>query len=341
MNLKKYILLIILIPVFGGCITTSKDPDNIFLSKVGYDEKIVWAESLRLFVMPDEACIASWPIYARKDSLWAILDGKGNPVTPVKFEELSNFWGSCNTENIIAKWDGKYGAINTNGETVIQAEYEQLELYFNDFKAMQNGKLGLINAQNEVILPFQFDYIQWWERNKSALVRKNSKWGVINTSLKEIIPFGKYDKIKPESIAGPIGHYAKVHKNNEWAIIELSGSMRTKFYDEIDYFTEEGLTGIVVDGNMGFVDLNDNLLIPPEYKPFTHDKLDVVLKTFFGWICLQKEGKYGFFDLKGNPVTPVKYDTVDFSSIKTDQTINFTIDGSKGKLDKNGKEFFR
>jgi hypothetical protein len=91
------------------------------------------------------------------DGYWGFIDKTGNLVIPCTFEGLATDF--CDGLAGVAK-GGKYGYINTSGETVIPFEYDAVYGSRDGLAAVvKDGKCGLVNYQNEVVVPLEYDDI--------------------------------------------------------------------------------------------------------------------------------------------------------------------------------------
>jgi hypothetical protein len=85
------------------------------------------------------------------------INTSGNLAFAEKFAHSSGFHeGLC----IVKKFGGKFGVINTLGEWVIEALYEEIGFFNHGIAPFrQNQQWGLINASGEVIVSPQFSFI--------------------------------------------------------------------------------------------------------------------------------------------------------------------------------------
>jgi|GEM_PF-2503638 len=115
---------------------------------------------------------------------------------------------------------GKVG-FNEGKKTVIEAKYDDA----TDFKqesqlagAMMNGKWGVIDKTGKEVIPFQYDEIGSHAQGLVS-VKKDGKWGRFDKTGKEIIPV-KYKVLRPMQ---PDGSKLIVNEDNKWGLIDLQG----------------------------------------------------------------------------------------------------------------------
>jgi len=130
----------------------------------------------------------------QKDDLYGYFDEKGNvSINPV-FTDAFNF------ENGIAKvsMDGKWGLIDKLANFIINPEYSNLKILKTDsvYGLEFNGKWGGLNLNSDTILTFDYDYIGAYS-NGYYLVTRNDSFNYISDSGNLIFQ-GLWQPIYPE-----------------------------------------------------------------------------------------------------------------------------------------------
>ena len=161
--------------------------------------------------LPDEyekaGCFKNGKAAVKKDNKWFLIDKNGNQVSD-NYEEIKlDFYGSYLQGNvIIAKnnkrysiydtsfkeignfscenidaclnngWiayeeNGKWGFVNTNGETVVEPSYKCAKSFSNGMAAVYNGtEWGFINEQNQLVIDYQFINADYFNSNNYCMV---------------------------------------------------------------------------------------------------------------------------------------------------------------------------
>ena len=189
------------------------------------------------------------------------------------------------------KKDGKWGLITINGEIAIPCIYD--EIY--NFEYSES---------------FRFDgspRIDFWDyEGKTAVVKKNGKWGLINTKGKVIADFIYEEFFIPYSAILFFNDIAAVKKDGLWGFLNKKGKPITSFIYEA----------------VGSTDLNN-----PEFT-----------STFCGGMAVVKKGgKWGAIDTDGHEKVPFIYDYI--SNFRTESTIA-QQDGKWDILIKTEKQLF-
>ncbi len=145
-------------------------------------------------------------IRIRKDDKYAILDEKGNKLTPFKYDYISPFKNGvakvcigCRVEedgpfpdDLVVR-GGIWGLINNKGEEIVKCQYTDMGdlgddlLLVNiggkqigDYAILKGGKCGYINPlTGEEIIPLIFDDCRGFTANGYVPVLKDGKWGIL------------------------------------------------------------------------------------------------------------------------------------------------------------------
>lgn len=193
--------------------------------------------------------------------------------------------------------NAKWGYLDSLGNIAIPAQYDEAS-YFRKGKtiAKKDGKIGCINQKNQVIVPFVYDniviknngYIQLELNNRENISYLMNKKGqqIIHDDYSEIdILFN--DR-------------RRVQKNKKYGAVDSLGKITVPLeYDTLGKFTE-GYALAAKDSSFFLVSENGKEIL--KNKPYTikgslHD----------GLIRVQQGEKYGFIDINGQIVIPVKF----------------------------------
>lgn len=91
------------------------------------------------------------------------------------------------------KLNGKYGFINTDGETIIEPQFDDANHFGEDLAAVKiKDKWGFIDVNGKVVIKPAFDDAGEFNEGLASVAIKD-KWGFIDKTGKVIIPF-QFDK---------------------------------------------------------------------------------------------------------------------------------------------------
>ena len=95
--------------------------------------------------------------------LWGFVNTDGEEVIPAKYEDANNF-----SEGLAAvKVDGLWGFIDTTGEMVIEPQFERVEDGFRQARCAYevNGKKGIIDRNGDVVLDPLYESIDLYSHD--------------------------------------------------------------------------------------------------------------------------------------------------------------------------------
>ena len=279
----------------------------------------------------------------------------------LEVEDISSF-----SEDLAAiKKDGKWGYIDKKGNIVIDCVYEKAQDFSEGLAVVKkDGKCGYINNKGEVVIDFKYDSadnfsfgygIGYIGRSKNIVVDKNGN-EIINKSYSML--FGPISE-NLFIVAPSTGMYAIVDKDenimldgikqagkkvdglipvqqwgsgDKWGFIDEQGKLVIDYtYDYAGNFVD-GLAGVVKDGNIGYINKNNEFVIEAKY-PYKDNT--TVRDYSCGLVRGYDTDKNTFFDTNGKEVFSVEYNSVmSFAEDRAECEKN----NKYGFIDKNGKE---
>lgn len=200
-----------------------------------------------------------------------------------------------------------YGAVNEQGEFIVPlGKYDEIyEFYDNGLILVKkNDKYGYIDSNGNEVIPLIYDKAETFD-GKYTVVAQNNHHLVINTNGQTVLNFDGYDYVS--SLKGlNDNQYFAVEKNQKFALFDENKKQLTDFrYDLIRpiYFSDL----LIVDENnkVGVIDNTGKQIIPTKYDYIentlkSRDKNIIALKT--GYIEANDGEQSFLFDIKGNLV---------------------------------------
>lgn len=253
-----------------------------------------------------------------KGDKWAIINKKGDLVTGFEYSEAGDFFG----EGLInVKKNGFWGYVNKKGETVIPFKYKQASIFqsglalatvdnkkfffmnkygekmkfsfaaarpFNDGLALlraTNGPLCFIDNTGQIVINSGFDLAQDFNGGISV-VRKNERWGAIDTKGNLIVDFRYEFKSRCEN-----GYVElKLNSNDVWHRFSNTGrELHTKPFNE-DWklaFLHEGYMKSGKVGAQGFMNSDAKVVVPriyAEVENFSNGYARVKKNELWGYV---------------------------------------------------------
>lgn len=244
---------------------------------------------------------------------------------------------------------GKYGFFITNDagddEWVIAPQFDEGEDFFGENYTFvkKDGKWGLINTKGETVLPFEYAKPVYADYNESLrLVTKNKKHGVVSVKTGKEQISCIYNK--------PLVFMEEFYWNNQMMILAVK-KKKAGFVDSIgrvviDFLydnkkspfsvVESALTaGTIITskkGKRGIINYKNNILVPFQYTNVgVRDYPDTLS------FSIEKKGKHGIYSatLKKELVPPVYdgpvyFDEDDYTLVSRKKKYGF--------INKQGKE---
>ena len=293
-------------------------------------------------------------IIIKKGGKVGLVNDAGSMIVDVNYQEIKKIGDTYKDGYITINEQGKYGLVSATKKQILENQYDEiLQISLKEcYLVKENGKQKLINSKGETIIENGFDEIKSTTTN-GVIFTKNNLYGEMNTSG-EITLETEYQDLK-EAKDGI--YIAK--QNDKYGIIDNVGNVQIPYeYEGITYnekadlfFAEDSeyKTSIIdnrynakVTGILSEINTDEEYIrmrIGDEYKYYNLKGEEIsnteALKnnTIF---LNKKDGKYGYVDKKGNPVTEYIYDDATeqneygFAAVKKN--------GLWGSIDKDGKE---
>lgn len=171
-----------------------------------------------------------WTFLKDDGTLWSGPKFYGYRVKdPQTVHQVFNEYSLASIENA----DGKWGAVNKEGATIIPFNYEKLSLFQEGLAAfMKNGKVGYIDIHKNEVIERQFDDASPF-MNGLAAVRQGDNAYIIDKKGNKVkgsenIPASSYFRVEEESDEGevyyvvqPPGEYILVQENNKYGFSKI------------------------------------------------------------------------------------------------------------------------
>lgn len=230
-------------------------------------------------------------VLIEQDSKKGLINIVDNKMMSPRFESLSFldksglFLGKYSTENYLIDVKKNIATLFTLNN------YEEFSKGI--LKTSKYGKSqGLIDSENNIILPSEYEIS--FLSNKTAIVKKNNLYGLINEKGKILLE-PKYQKISHSDNAYIDGddELILVKLNNKVGFADRNGNMKINFqYEEGTPFNNK-LASVKFNGKWGYIDKFNQLIINNIYDeawPFI-DIYQARAKIGNQYIIIDKSGK--------------------------------------------------
>lgn len=225
------------------------------------------------------------------------------------------------------KKNGKWGLIDKNGNVIIEPQYKQVFVNRNQIRILDaNDKYGYLDAVGNMIVEPKYDYADIGFSNGFAVVGRDFGYTVIDMAGNEMMP------LQPEMLCNDSkGEFYHYKTGNKVTVLDLKGNI--VFEGEYDYFSMTSKDAVTVGNNslQGVININKEIIIPLEYQQII---LLYNLKVEDGvWVAI-RNGKFGYFDMKGRPIGKFGWDNM--SNFLDGNTLLIKENGKYGLMDRQG-----
>lgn len=212
---------------------------------------------------------------------------------------------------------------------------------------------GYVNAKGEMVVETIYEEAYDFTENYSK-VRKDDKWGVIDTVGNVVVPC-QYDKV--ERYESDEILYKVCDSNGLWGLMKPGGVIYECIYTKIDKFGEsDNLLKIEKNGQQGIADISGKIIIPCKYASISSFNKSLNIyevcnsQGLYGLItptktvqpCVylnigslnndrcsfKKNGLHGFFNEKGDVAIPAKYPSI-LGPFNKDGTVEVCLGGQR------------
>lgn len=227
-----------------------------------------------------------------------LVDKDGKVVLENGFDKIKEILK--NKENgVIFEKTGKFGVMNLQGETKIEAKYQDLREAKEDILiAKKEDKYGIINIAEESKIGFDYSNISYVESaDIYVLEDANASASIVDNNF-EVKLTGIVNEINEEK------GYIKIRVGEEYKYYNF------KFEEKqaSDIYASNTLFLSKKDGKYGYVDKNGKVVVD-----YTYD--DAKEQNSCGFAAVKKDGKWGSIDSKGNVALEPTYNLDNYLEI--------------------------
>lgn len=156
-----------------------------------------------------------------------------------------------------------YGIIDTTGRIILQTEYENLGYYYNESEIMiarKNGKFGALNSELHTIIPFEFTHYEI-DRRAGYFFYQGNKRGFYDENGTQILP-PLFDTI---IIDEKTTHFVAA-SNGQYRFYNQTGQLlHNTNWDAADTYSG-GLAAVKKEGRWGYINVKGQVVIPIQYQ---------------------------------------------------------------------------
>lgn len=256
------------------------------------------------------------------------IDINGSKITEFEYDHALSF---CEGRAAVKKSgsDGKWGYIDRSGNTVIPCIYDWAYWFSGGLApVVKDGKLGYIDINGNELTDFGYDFFadpaasvsigfsQDSDGGCYAAVSKNGikyfidqNGNVVNQHALEYdyvsapadglatIAVGEYD----DPFLAKRAHMQHISRKRKWGFVDITGKVVIEpEYDIVFYNGDIVILKNENENKNYFMDKSGKVLFVSEH--------DWVGGSYDGLICVRKNNKYGYINIRGETIIPLEYD---------------------------------
>lgn len=264
----------------------------------------------------------------RRSGYWGYIDHSGKIAIPAKFDEAGLFVGNmaqvnylgsrriinqfgefigesnydrvtiekANTALVVKR--GRTDLINYRGKVLFQTYNQLTPNFFGYLESTADGKQGLISHLGEIILYPEYDSISEPKSRRYAVVKKGNEVGLVNFKGFWIIPMSEEN----QEVCHVSEGFISIKRNGQYGFVDFGQRLLiANRYDETQPFSSE-VAAVSLNGKWGFIDKKENLIIQPTYTSVTPFRNGISI--------VRRDGKYGAIDIQGKEKIKINFDTL-------------------------------
>lgn len=275
---------------------------------------------------------------------WGIIDNKGNTVidcnnnemviVPDKNKAIFIVVDNVNYNN--ESYSTK--VLNEKGQEIFK-EYKNIQpientdgsnIWYesNVLKFEKDGKVGLINFDGKIIVDAIYDNIYAIQGiEKSLIVEKDGKKGLVTTTMGELVIPAEYQEIKSLTTSYEDGYIVKNDVGKFGIISPTKTTLLEVKYDDIKNVTGSEYYVVIENGVLEIVDKKGTVILNSGFESVEEINVDNFIIT--------KAGKYGVISKTGETIIEAKYELLKQSFLN-----NYIakLNGKFGIIDQESKE---
>lgn len=236
-----------------------------------------------------------------------LVKNDGTEVLKTGYDEIKQILRNT-TDGIIYVKNNKYGIMNTSGEVTIMAEYEELkEAKSGLLIAKQNGKYGAIDVQKVTKIEPKYISISYNEKADLYVAEKEDyKNDIIDNTFtirqsgilidlddeKGYMEIKKGEENKFYNFKFEEKNVTEIHTNNtlfkskkdgKYGFVDKNGKVVVDYqYDDVTEQNSYGYAGIKKDGKWGSVNNKGKIVQEPTYNLDDYLKVDFIDRWHLG-----------------------------------------------------------
>ncbi len=226
---------------------------------------------------------------------YGVINSSGETIIPFNYNLINHIYGSSDSLFELKVNGARYGFINREGNIIADPQYEQAMDFSEGLSAVkQSGKWGFIDSSGTIVIEPHFSAVTVFSEGFAAARLKN-KWGYINSD-------GEWEIKNNYEAAGTFNSgLAAVKKNGRYCYINTQDKIIIKgpFFQAGEFRNEVAV--VKLKKKFGFINTDGKWVIRPKYNSvLAFDENDNCK--------VRKKNKYGIINSNGKVLANCRYD---------------------------------
>jgi hypothetical protein len=221
---------------------------------------------------------------------------------------------NCSVDKTVlvpAKYNDKYGVINSKGKWLIEPKFDSINNFYNGFAdTYKNGKHGLINTEGKLVIDYKYDFIGSVE-NDRALVKTDNHYNFadLEGNLISKTPLSDAEDFSEELAS------VQFNENGKWGYLDINGNLKIDTLFSLAYEFKNGIAEVEIETTDTTTVNSNYILLEPK---FYHCKIDksgniidtikyVIKKRRFPLIGSANTNTLGKLNSRGDTIMKKKY----------------------------------
>jgi len=263
---------------------------------------------------------------------YGVVNERNKVLLPFEYEEIKHW-----KDDLFFVKKGQWGVINLKGEEIQPMMYNWVIPYDNGLAAVRiSGRFAMMTTQWELVTPFSYEPASFNEGIIVSATGLFGNFGAYDLKGNTIVPYDRgYNWISPF-----VDGYAYFQtKEDRWGVINDKGeeiipaiysfvatnTIRMEGQEDAQPIFSDGLACVADGYDYGAIDKEGSVVIPFIYN-FIYPFRDGCA------IAVNKQGKYGVINTKGEEVIPFRFDRIDFPFVNGYASAVRNISESESKM---------
>lgn len=314
--MKRLFALMVVMVTFASCYVGFAEDDNrifaahngvaIFESNARFGYMTFDGEVLFEATYDDVTPFVCGLAIVKQNDKYGLVSIQGSTVADCIYDSIQFSDEHANDHLLIVSHDGQYGVITADGDMITPIDFEDMSGFINGSSIVTiNGLMGLIDTTGTMRISPEWDWLYYPDENGWCLACMDDitpTYMYVNTDGRTL---GPYEYAEPfcEGLAFVIDDGVE-------SVINPAGAAIFTANDTVDAMHSaysQGLIGVLVQGNWGYVDYSGNFSIAPQWA-------EVGMFSDNGLAMATLDGEsFGYIDKAGEwVVEPIWSDAYDF-----------------------------